>query len=412
MKREPFRTRGGVASGLALLTLAMLVALLAAGTGKSADKAPVKIGLTVALTGAGAATDNSYRAGVSAAVAYVNAHGGVLGGRKLEVVTRDTGTSATGAAASIRELAGMKDITFFILDPISFLALAQGSTVIQDGRPAVSFSAADLVDPNSNSGIYYFGESSQQTADEILYYMVKTRKFQKIGILYENNAFGAGMNTTVQGGVKALSGVTLVGNEGFQSGSTTVAAQLQKLRGAGAQALILATYGPGLATTVRGLQEINWHPPSVTTPGVALPVISKAVGGASNLPNIYGYGVARAILVNKAKNQPSHEGQNYLNALPRSWKSDLVQPAWSYDAILTMAKAINLAKSTDSAAIKKALESRKWDGIRTDYRFTAPNHRGVDISTAAFFRADSVCTKKNGCLAAPGVKVPTSTKKK
>lgn len=398
---------------VALLAAAMVAAALgAAGTGRSAEREPVKFGVTLALTGAGAATDRSYQAGIQAAVAYINAKGGVLGGRKLEAVTRDTATSPTQAASAMRELAGDDSLAFFFLDPISSLALAQAPVATQAARPAIALAAADLLDADKNPWIFYFGESTGQTAEVGLRYLAVTRKLKRIGVLYENNPFGAGMIDPSKS-VAAKYGATIVGVEGFQPGTTSVSAQLQKLRSAGAQALVLWTYGPGLAVTMRGRQDLNWHPPSITTPGVAVPVIADAVGGAKNLKNVYGYLPGKPMLVSKPGNHPAHAGQVYLRALPRSYHSDLIQPSSSFDAIRTLAAAIDRAKSTDPEAIRRALESAPYVGVRSTYRFSASNRRGVQIATVGIFRADTVCTKKNGCVAAPGLlPAPKATPKK
>ncbi len=70
------------------------VALAAAGPALAQSKEPVKIGLSAAVSGGSAASGEAIKRGLQIAIDEINAKGGVLGGRKLELVVRDDeGTS-------------------------------------------------------------------------------------------------------------------------------------------------------------------------------------------------------------------------------------------------------------------------------------------------------------------------------
>src|SRR5262249_60346813 len=70
-----------------LLTVCLLAVAAAGATAQS--KEPVKIGLAAAISGGSAASGEAIKRGLEIAIDEVNAKGGVLGGRKLELVSRD-----------------------------------------------------------------------------------------------------------------------------------------------------------------------------------------------------------------------------------------------------------------------------------------------------------------------------------
>ncbi len=89
------------ASLLCMACLGLLPAGCSSGTSESGDA--VKIGLLLPFTGPDAATSSNFERAVIYAVGRVNAGGGI-GGRKLEVVSRDTHSDRTRSLQSAHEL--------------------------------------------------------------------------------------------------------------------------------------------------------------------------------------------------------------------------------------------------------------------------------------------------------------------
>ena len=73
-----------------MLSIALVaLALVASGPGLHAQSTPVKLGLSAAVSGGSAASGEAIKRGLLIAIDEINARGGVLGGRKLELVVRD-----------------------------------------------------------------------------------------------------------------------------------------------------------------------------------------------------------------------------------------------------------------------------------------------------------------------------------
>src|SRR6266700_8282870 len=89
--------------GAPLWILATAVLLsFAGGTAFAAD--PVKIGHVAALSGASAQSGEAITRGLALAIDEINAKGGLLGGRKLELVQRDDESLPPKGLTAAREL--------------------------------------------------------------------------------------------------------------------------------------------------------------------------------------------------------------------------------------------------------------------------------------------------------------------
>ena len=87
-----------------VLAAAALIAVCGWAAAPAQAAEPIKIGLVTALSGQSALAGESITRGISVAIDEINAKGGLLGGRPLELVRRDDeGNPAKGVSAA-REL--------------------------------------------------------------------------------------------------------------------------------------------------------------------------------------------------------------------------------------------------------------------------------------------------------------------
>src|SRR3989449_8649345 len=82
----------------------MSVALAATAPALAQSKEPVKIGLSAAVSGGSAASGEAIKRGLQIAIDEINGKGGVLGGRKLELVVRDDEGNPQKGVTIAREL--------------------------------------------------------------------------------------------------------------------------------------------------------------------------------------------------------------------------------------------------------------------------------------------------------------------
>ena len=122
------------------LVFIALLALAGAGSWSLAPaqtKEPVKIGLAAAVSGGSAASGEAIKRGLLIAIDEVNAKGGVLGGRKLELVIRDDEGNPAKGVTIARELVEREKAAVVFGGLHTTVALAQvpvGAKVELDGR--------------------------------------------------------------------------------------------------------------------------------------------------------------------------------------------------------------------------------------------------------------------------------------
>src|SRR5207302_4241455 len=91
------------------LNAAIVAAALAVGPAQAAD--PIKIGHVAALSGASAQSGEAITRGLQVAIDEINAKGGLLGGRKLELVQRDDESNPPKGLIAARELIFKEKVT-------------------------------------------------------------------------------------------------------------------------------------------------------------------------------------------------------------------------------------------------------------------------------------------------------------
>src|SRR6266542_6156399 len=89
------------------------------------SKEPVKIGLSAAVSGGSAASGEAIKRGLQIAIDEINAKGGVLGGRKLELVVRDDEGNPQKGVTIARELVEREKVVAVFGGLHTTVALAQ-----------------------------------------------------------------------------------------------------------------------------------------------------------------------------------------------------------------------------------------------------------------------------------------------
>jgi branched-chain amino acid transport system substrate-binding protein len=100
---------------------------------------------------------------------------------------------------------------------------------------------------------------------------LKARGFKRIAVLDGTDASGQDADTILQALIKTPeyvnAGVTFVAYEHYNLSDLSVAAQLSRIKAAGAQAFIAFKTGTAIATVLHGMQDLGLDIPLVTSPG-------------------------------------------------------------------------------------------------------------------------------------------------
>src|SRR5215475_10575243 len=109
------------------LSVMLILFLAATGPGLvlAQSKEPVKLGLAAAVSGGSAASGEAIKRGLAIAIDEVNGGGGVLGGRKLELVVRDDEGNPQKGVTIARELVEREKVAAVFGGLHTTVALAQ-----------------------------------------------------------------------------------------------------------------------------------------------------------------------------------------------------------------------------------------------------------------------------------------------
>ena len=105
--------------------LALLALSLLAGTAGAQSKEPIKIGLAAAVSGGSAASGEAIKRGIQIALDELNGKGGLLGGRRLELVIRDDEGNPAKGVTIARELVEREKVAVVFGGLHTTVALAQ-----------------------------------------------------------------------------------------------------------------------------------------------------------------------------------------------------------------------------------------------------------------------------------------------
>ncbi|VFR27068.1 Branched-chain amino acid ABC transporter, amino acid-binding protein (TC 3.A.1.4.1) [plant metagenome] len=340
---------------------------------------PIKIGLITALSGQSALAGESLTRGIQVAIDEINAKGGLLGGRPVQLVRRDDEANPAKGVVAARELIYKEKVAVIFGGLDTPVSMAVVPLVNQAKMPFMgAWAAGTPITKNGAEPNYVFRVSAvDEIVDQAMVdYAQKTFGTSKFGLIMVNNPWG---ESNQRGLVAALSekGMKPVGSEKFEGSDVDVVPQLSRLRSAGADTLFLVgNVGPS-AQVVKSLARMGWKVPVVSHWGPAGGRFTELAGpGARDVHFVQTYSFfgkqspvgEKVVAALKAK-YPDIKGPENI--------TPAVGVANAYDAMQLTALAIEQAGSTDGDAIRQGFyKIGTYDGLIKTYTqpFTATVH--------------------------------------
>jgi len=355
------------------------VVLAATGPALAQSKEPVKIGLSAAVSGGSAASGEAIKRGLQIAIDEINAKGGVLGGRKLELVVRDDEGNPQKGVTIARELVEREKVVAVFGGLHTTVALAQVPVWHELKTPYMgAWAAGTNITRNGQTPNYVFRVSANDDyVDRFLSrYAMETMKKSKPGLLLENTPWGQSNETglTKWFGEK---GIKAVGVERFNWGDPDMSPQLLRLKNAGADHIVLVANAPEGAQVLRSKAKLGWDTAMISHWGISGGRFAELTGdlseGVTFLQTYTFFG------------KQNERGQYVLKVLREKHgikePGDVIAPvgtANAYDGLHLVALAIEQAGATDGSKVRDALESLKseYKGLIKSYKrpFTAEQH--------------------------------------
>ncbi|MBK4217936.1 ABC transporter substrate-binding protein [Paracoccus caeni] len=343
-----------------LRDLTCAAALVVFGAGIAA--ADTMLGASAPMTGPRALLGHHFQQGVRMAIAEVNAAGGVLGEPVDVIFADDQGDNPNFALNAMSKLKD-SDRVPVVLGP--HFSVAQLATMKNycDGT-LISITGASGVPVTEQGCEYVFrirGNDNLQ-AQALVTYALEHLGVEKIGVLYIHDDFGKGGSERVLAALEAA-GVEPVSVASHNPHDTDFSAQLNTLKAAGAELVILWTHDQESALIIRQAQQYNLGMKFAGSTSLSQPTFIELAGPAAE-------GVISAS--DFIADNEDADVQAFVAKYRETYNEEPeLYAATYYDSLRLAAQAINDAGSLEPAAIRDALSKIEYDGLLADYSCTA-----------------------------------------
>jgi branched-chain amino acid transport system substrate-binding protein len=349
-------------------------ALLSLWTGSCLAAATIKIGALFSVTGPPSFLGEPERNTAKMVVDEINAKGGIKG-KKLELVVYDTQGDATKAVQAANRLIKEDKVSAIIGPSTTGESMAVIPVAEKEGIPLISCAAGSKITDPVKPWVFKTAQNDGLAVAKIFEHLNK-QKIANVAILTVSDGFGSSGREQLKLNA-AKFGINILVDETYGPKDTDMTAQLTKIRGSQAQAIICWGTNPGPAVIAKNVKQLGIKLPLYMSHGVSSKKFIELAGDAAEgiyLPS--GRVIVSDVLPAKDKQKKSlmafvKDYQKHYNAEGDHFGGH----AW--DAVMLLKGAIE--RGGDSpAAIRDQLEKTKnFAGIGGIFTYSATDHAGL-----------------------------------
>src|SRR5512137_1846357 len=334
-------------------SLAMLASALLAPQALAQDT--IKVGAILAVTGPASFLGSPEAKTLEMMVADLNAKGGI-GGKKIQLIIKDSGGSAEKAVSFAKQLIEEEKVAAIIGPSTSGETMAIKALAEESKTPLISCAAAEVIVNPLAKYVFKTPQKDSQAAIRI-YQQMKKMGIQKVAVLSSNSGFGKAGKDQLEK-LAGEYGIQIVLNEVYDSKATDLTAEVTKVKGSNAQAIVNWSIEPAQAIVIKNARQLGIAAPIFQSHGFGNIGYVKAAGAAAE-------GVvfpAGRLLV--ADVLPDNHPQKallvaYKKAYEARFKEDVSTfGGHAYDAFLMLTKAIQQV-GPDREKVRTAIENMK-----------------------------------------------------
>ncbi len=364
----------GIATAVLLTTTACSGGLLAGddgggdegggAEGGGAESGPIKIGMIVPSSGSSAPTGASMANGAQLAIDELNDAGGVLDGRKLELVTADDACDPQQAVAGANKLVSSGVV-------ISVGGYCSGATLptlpIFDkaGVPMIipAANSQDLVSEGLKSVFLINGTGLQQSTAALDF--IKKEGYNSLALVDDNTSYSVDITTETESQVTADGTVDVVLNSSVNAGESDYSAVVRDIVSSDADIVYWTGYYQEGGLIIDQLRKKGYEGDIMVADGSADSTLAEIAGAAAD--GVYATMTPTPTTIDGAEAWI----EDYKDAFGEDPKPYSTQ---SYDAVRLAAAAFEDAGSTDTDEVIAALEAIDgFDAFSGPLTFT-PEH--------------------------------------
>lgn len=365
-----------VVTAVFLVSMVMATAAMAAGT--------IKIGGLFAVTGPASFLGEPEKKTLEMLVKGINSKGGI-NGMKLEAVIYDTGGDATKAVQLATKLIKNDQVSVIIGPSTTGESMALIPLVEKEHIPLVSCAAGIKITEPVKKWVFKTPANDHVAAEKILNHMQRNKQ-KNIALLTVTDGFGSSGREQLKS-IAAKKGCTIVADEVYGPKDTDMTAQLTKIRGTKADAIICWGTNPGPAVITKNVRQLGIKTPLYMSHGVA----------SKKYIELAGTDAAEGVLLPAGKlavhdSFPKNDPQARLLAdYDQSYKKAYGVEAstfggYAYDAFLLVTGAIKKVGPKPEQIRSGIEQATKLVSVSGIFNMSAKDHNGLELSAFEMVR--------------------------
>jgi branched-chain amino acid transport system substrate-binding protein len=337
---------------------------------------PIKIGAIVSLTGTYAGLGDPEKKTIEMEVKRINDAGGI-NGRPVEVIFEDDATDEAKAVAAASKLIEQDGVIAIIGATGSGQTMAIRGDIDRAGIPNVSMAGATAITKVFDPLVFQTPWSNTivvpYTLDKL-----KAAGIKKIGLISDSGGFGKdGRAVMLEEAPKA--GIEVVSDQTFNPGDTDMTAQVTKIKGSDAEAMVMWSAGKEAATVLKNAQELGLKMPIYGSHGNARKELIEGAGDASEgfkfaagkilIPSAYGEGSEAFTVAN-----------DFIDRYKTAYgDAPSTFAGHAYDALYLITEAAKRVQGdlTPTALRDEIEKTAGFVGIGGTFNFSATDHNGL-----------------------------------
>jgi branched-chain amino acid transport system substrate-binding protein len=355
----------------------LCILMLAASPLLAADT--IKVGAILAVTGPASFLGAPEAKTLEMMTDEINKKGGIMG-KKIELIIKDSGASPEKALSFAKQLIE-EDKVLAIIGPSTSGETMKIKNVAEEGKTILLSCAAAEVIVNPVAKYVFKTPQKDSYAVIKIFEQMKKMKLSKAAVLSSNTGFGKAGKEQIEK-LAPEYGIQIVANEVYDKAATDLTAEVTKVKASGADTIINWSIEPAQSIVVKNARQIGFKGTIFQSHGFGNIKYCVACGPAAE-GVIFPAG--RLLVANSLpkKNPQRAVLLKYKKDYESKYKDEVSTfGGHAYDAMLILTKAIEKAHSTDTEAVRSAIENLKGVvGTGGIFNFSPEDHNGLSIDS-------------------------------
>ncbi|GAA1156780.1 ABC transporter substrate-binding protein [Ornithinicoccus hortensis] len=346
----------------------------AAGGGGEEESGPIKIGVVLDITGAGASLGVAERETIEMLAEQVNEDGGI-DGREVEVIIEDNQSTEDGAAKATSSLLSTEEVDILIGASRTGPSLAMRPLAEDAEIPMISLAANQAIIDGSE-WVFKTAQNDRVVLERMVDDM-SAKGYTKVAIARDASGFGEGIPEMLAE-IGEGAGIEIVAQESFAPDATDFTAQMVNLRNADADAVVIWGIPPAAALAQNAYVQLDVGAPVYQSHGIGNQVfLDEAGANADGLLAPLG----RMLIADQlADDDPQKEVvQTFIADYTEKYdKAPSTFAGHAYDGFMIAVDALDEV-GTDPQALRDHLENgiTDWPGISGVFTMSPEDHSGL-----------------------------------